>query len=87
MNFKALLTFTMICLAMSMAMASTQDELVEHIKVRCSFNNSRIPLDERLGCMTDYINCAVTGPDEIDLKRADDKCLKTKEKQREQFQN
>lgn len=73
----------------SICMATTHDELVEHIKLRCNFLNEKIPFDVRMDCMTDYINCAVVGAGEIDLKKADDKCLKQSGKRREdaQFQN
>jgi hypothetical protein len=70
--------------------ADSKDDLVEHIKLRCDFLNEKIPLDVREDCVTDYVNSAVVGAGEVDLKQASDKRLKEAKKRREddgQLQN
>jgi hypothetical protein len=81
---KELMKYLVIYLLISInAMATTQEDLIERIRLRCYFLNNKIPLDERLGCMTDYINCTVLKSGEIDLGKADKECLKLKNKERQ----
>ena len=64
-------------------LAFAEQDLVEHIQLRCNFLSEKIPLDVREDCMTDYLNCAVGLGGKIDLKRADDECLTRKGRERE----
>ena len=64
-----ILLFPITCLA------ATQAELVNHIQIRCQWLNEKIPLDVREDCMTDYVNSAVVGAGEVDLKQATDERL------------
>lgn len=79
-------TFLIILsLSISIAcLADTQDDLVEHIKLRCDFLNEKIPLDVREDCMTDYVNSAVIGAGKVDLKQATDERLEEAKKRREE---
>ena len=66
--------FLFISLISSVCLATTQDELVEIIKIRCNFLNDKIPFDIREDCMLDYVNCSVKLGGEIDIKDLD-KCV------------
>ena len=74
--------FLFVLLLPSICLADSQDDLVEHIKVRCDWFNKRIPLDVREACMVDYINSAIVGAGEIDVKLATDKRLEEAKKRR-----
>lgn len=76
--------YLLILLVSSTCLADTQDALVEHIQLRCDFFNEKIPLDVREDCMTDYVNSAVVGAGEVDLKQASDERLKEAKKRREE---
>lgn len=74
---KYLIVFLLIS---SNSLASTEKDLIRHIKMRCGFFNPQTPLNYKLHCMENYINCSVTNNGKIDLSKADEKCLTTKEK-------
>lgn len=77
MKYLLIILFPITCFA------DSQDDLVEHIKLRCNWTNEKIPLDVREDCMTDYVNSAVVGAGEVDLKQASDKRLKEAKQRRE----
>lgn len=70
-------TILLVLLLPSVCLATTQDELVEIIQVRCNFNNNQIPFDIREDCMLDYINCSVKLGGKIEIKDLD-KCVAQK---------
>lgn len=74
--------FLFVILLSITCFATTQDELVEIIQVRCNFNNNKISFDIREECMLDYINCSIKLYGEIDIKDLD-KCV---EKKRESYE-
>ncbi len=59
--------------------------VIELIQKQCDWTNSKIPLDDRMDCMTDYLNCAIVGAGETDLN-AKASCLPKAAKRRQDEQ-
>lgn len=76
--------YLIILMLSSTCLADSQNDLINHIELRCDFFNEGIPLDIREGCMVDYINSAVVGAGEIDLKQASEERLKEAKQRREE---
>lgn len=59
--------------------------VIELIQKQCDWFNSKISLDDREDCMTDYLNCVIVGAGETDLN-AKASCLKQAAKRRKNEQ-
>jgi hypothetical protein len=82
MKVKFYLTILVLSLSFSVAMAKSDPRLIELIKKDCQFMDETLPLDNRIDCMTDYINCAIVGSGETDLTKLTNECLNRKARER-----
>lgn len=70
----------------TLAFAKEPDpKVIELIQKRCDWFNQKISLDDRMDCMTDYLNCVIVGAGETDLN-AKASCLPKAAKRRQDEQ-
>lgn len=78
--------FLSISLAVSMAMATNNQKLIDFVKKTCSFSDMTISDDDKMDCATDIINCAMLQNGTTDLTKVTRSCIVIKSTERKHEQ-